>query len=130
MKYYLLRTNIFPNEFADGDSVILIQDEESDPEVDVNDLVFMTTLVVNAIEDQKVLQEFAAWWQQNAEGEYELELLTEELEHLNEERKEFVGSLRQNEWSLKDVFMAYEKSDIESFNYAKEIIIESELIVQ
>ena len=130
MKYYLLKTNIFPNEFADGESVILIQDEENDSEVEVNDLVFMTTLVVNAIDDRKALEEFTAWWQQNAEGEYELELLTEEIEHLNKERKEFVGSLNENEWSLKDAFMAYEKNDIESFNYAKEIILESEFKVQ
>jgi hypothetical protein len=130
MKYYLLKTNNFPSEFADGDSVILIQDENNDAEVNVEDLVFMTTLVVNARNDQKALEEFSTWWQQNTEGEYELELLTEEVEHLNEERKEFVGSLSENEWSLKDSFMAYGRNDLESFNYAKEIILESEFRVQ
>ncbi len=130
MKYYLLKTNHFPSEFADGDSVILIQDENNDAEANVEDLVFMTTFVVNAKNDQKVLEEFSTWWQQNTEGEYELELLTEDVEHLNEERKEFVGSLSENEWSLKDSFVAYGRNDFESFNYAKEIILESEFKVQ
>ena len=130
MKYYLLKTNHFPSEFADGDSVILIQDENNDAEANVEDLVFMTTFVVNAKNDQKVLEEFSTWWQQNTEGEYELELLTEDVEHLNEERKEFVGSLSENEWSLKDSFVAYGRNDFESFNCAKEIILESEFKVQ
>lgn len=49
MKYYLLKTNHFPSEFADGDSVILIQDENNDAEANVEDLVFMTTFVVNVV---------------------------------------------------------------------------------
>jgi hypothetical protein len=130
MKYYLIKTDIFPHEFADGESVILIHDEEGADDFDESDLEFMTTLVINAKDVETPLEEFSSWWYANTTGKFELELLTDEIAHLNEERRAFVASLGDGELSLKGNFMAYVKSDVESQKYAKEIIIESELQVQ
>ena len=130
MKYYLLKTNIFPHEFADGESVILIGNEDDTEEIKEDNLEFCTTLVVRSSKPEEALKEISIWWQENTSGKYSLELLTEEIEHLNNERKEHVLSLDEGAWWLKSNFIAFPFGDKESEKYAREIVFESEFKVQ
>lgn len=124
-------TEEYPRELADDDSLILIHDEEQDVERDISmdELNFMTTLVVNSIEPELVLEQFKEWWDDNAGGRIELELLTMDIRNLNTDRAEYVKNMEQNEWSIKNCFIAYPLNSPSAYKVAREIVVESELAI-
>ena len=126
MKYYFLKTDTFPSEIANSESVILIQDEDSPPELEVTDLEFISTLVVKTDDIEETLLHVQDWWGSVTSGKLELELLTEKISMLNSDQQALVSGLEIGQWSLKDNFLAYPKGNSECLEYAKSIIVESE----
>ena len=130
MKYYFLKTDSFPSAIANPESVILIQDENSDTALEIEDLGFIGTLIVNTDDIEESLLHIEDWWNETTSGTIELELVTEDVSSLNSEQKELLSSLKLGEWSLNDTFIAYPKGDEKCFENAKKVIRESELNAQ
>ena len=130
MKYYFLKTDSFPSAIANPESVILIQDENSDTALEIEDLGFIGTLIVSTDDIEESLLHIEDWWNETTSGTIELELVTEDVSLLNSEQKELLSSLKLGEWSLNDTFIAYPKEDEKCFENAKKVIRESELNVQ
>ena len=130
MKYYFLKTDSFPSAIANPESVILIQDESSKAELEIEDLGFIGTLIVNTDDIEESLLHIEDWWNETTSGTIELELVTEDVSLLNRELKELLFSLKLGEWSLNDTFIAYPKGDEKCFENAKKVIRESELNAQ
>ena len=130
MKYYFLKTDSFPSAIANPESVILIQDESSKAELEIEDLGFIGTLIVSTDDIEESLLHIEDWWNETTSGTIELELVTEDVSSLNSEQKELLSSLKLGEWSLNDTFIAYPKGDEKCFENAKKVIRESELNAQ
>ena len=130
MKYYFLKTDSFPSAIANPESVILIQDESSKAELEIEDLGFIGTLIVSTDDIEESLLHIEDWWNETTSGTIELELVTEDVSLLNSEQKELLSSLKLGEWSLNDTFIAYPKGDEKCFENAKKVIRESELNAQ
>jgi hypothetical protein len=130
MHYFLLIADKCPSHLAD-DEFLLMRDEEQDlDDIKIDELSFMTTLVINSIEPEPILKEFKEWWNDNVGGNVALELLTTDINTLNSERAAYVQSLEPGEWSIKNSYVAYPSVSHQAYESAREIVVASEFSIQ
>ncbi len=131
---YLLVSDFYPEDWADNDSLLLVEAEmessSDEMEISLDELSFMTTVLVNSIEPESAMENLRSWWSVNATGEFSVELLATDESQLDQSRFLEFKKLKAGEWSLKTNFVAFLRNSKKAYGEAKKIICESELCIQ
>ena len=134
IQLYLLTVERYPEAFTEEDSVLLVEtgaeSQDMDNPIPLDDLWFMTTLLVNASEAEPAVSEFREWWGSQVGGHVSLELLAEHPTQLSRSRAESLAEIERGAWSFRTSFMAFAEKCDEARVAARKFICEAELSIQ
>ncbi len=121
---YLFESDTFPSEFIEEKFVLV---GESTSHLAKEELMFVSTLLINSASPDNIVSEFDSWWRENVRGNIKLEILTSGVSSLAKYLHKKASKLGEDEWSLNSNFFAYNNRSNSDRLDAVRLIKESDL---